>query len=211
MQPLSLFPVLSQGNKVKLLTLLVFTAGFGFSGQDALARTADVSGQPMDSTVNPNFPGDLEPIPVPASDSKIYHGSECRYVDINNENSPEFYNNPVKYDTHGVFNQDAAITHVVCPVVRDNVTNTTGILEAKVAINNVADKEMWCQFISRDFFGQLMDLDQATTSSGGNQLLSLNVTVSAAYGNYSIYCKFPQGARIYSYGVTERLRTDSNN
>lgn len=141
-------------------------------------------------------------------DTKTYHGSECLYIDLNNANSPEYYNNPVKYDTHGVYNQDAGSTHVVCPIVRDNTRNTDGTLGAKVYVNNVASRELWCELNSRDHYGDLIDEDLDSTTSGGNRTLSLDVDASHTLGNYSIYCHLPIRARIYSYRVTEFTPTD---
>lgn len=172
----------------------------------------DRSGFQFDDPIaNPNVPGGLEPVPFPVSDVKIYHGSQCQYVDINNVNSPEFYNNPLQFDTVGIFNQDAGSTHVVCPIVRDNASNTSGVFSTQVSINNVADREFWCEFISRDHFGQLIAKDRDSTFSGGNRVLTMAVNASVADGNYNIYCHMPQGTRIYSYRVVERLATDNNN
>lgn len=196
---------------MRSITLLTILTGLLISANFAVARTTDINGQVSDPAANPNNPDNFDSVPFPVSNVKIYHGSQCQYVDINNVNTPEFYNNPVKYDTHGIINQDAAATHVVCPVVRDNATNTTGILGAEVSVNNIANDELWCEFVSRDRFGDLIDLDQDSTLSGGNRILSMDINASSAQGNFSIYCKIPRDARIYSYSVSEKLRTDFNN
>ena len=116
-------------------------------------------------------------------DVKTYHGSECQYIDVASKatvGDDYEYNNPLKYDTHGVINVDAATTHVVCPVVRDNAVNSNGTLGAKVFVNNVANQDLWCNLISRDHYGGLIAQNVQTTTAGGNRTLSLDVNASAA-------------------------------
>ena len=198
----------------KLPLLLAFAGLMALCGTNAIAETAELSGELLDRTPrDPRSGEQLQPYYV--YDGKTYPGSACKYIDNSDAillpSTPDTYSNPVKYDDRGVYMQDGTVTHVVCPVVRDKTTNANGTFSAKVYVNNQGPNELWCELYSRGTHGQLMEVDRDATTAGGDQTLSLDVNVSAAWGTYNIYCKFYNGARIYGYQVKEFRSTDSNN
>lgn len=133
-------------------------------------------------------------------DSKTYPGITCEAQAV--PEMDDFSN--LAFD---MVNANSGKRNVVCPIVRDNTTNTDGTHSVYVNVSNAVNRTLECTLYSSDQFGSFIDSDSDTTSNGGNQTLYLDVDNSAEDGFYGINCNLPYTAAIRSYEVREFLDT----
>lgn len=134
-------------------------------------------------------------------DAKTFHGSECQPYYGSQSGDFNYYTNRMQ-------NVSTSVRLTTCPIVRDNTTNTTGTLGTEIYVNNVAGQSLSCTLYSFDSHGGWVASNTKSTTLGGKQTLYPDVNLSKDMGNYSLYCRLPKGASIFSYKVKEWL-TDS--
>jgi hypothetical protein len=98
-----------------------------------------------------------------------------------------------------VTNTSGATLSVVCPIVRDNASNATGLADLEVAVTD-ATGTLACDAIAADRAGNLLKVTTKTTPGTGAQVIDFGtaLNVSADRGHYSIICRLPANARIHS-------------
>lgn len=171
------------------------------------------SGAVLPATSTPQISGTLAPTgPIvdsgPTSarapfwgDIKVYSGIECRPLLVQ---GADFIVEPV-----GIKNTGFGNLNVVCPVVRDNTKNTSGMPSAQINVwNATSGVNFHCVFYNYDLWGLITTLDSADTSLVGQRTLSFKLYTSNVGGYYTIFCIVPPGSKIYSYQVIEELETD---
>ncbi|MDD9944760.1 MAG: hypothetical protein OXU20_27210 [Myxococcales bacterium] len=147
----------------------------------------------------------LLPLPAGAAqwDTKHYHGSLCQP----NNDEDDLY----RWYTTGTRNKgESRFAHLICPIVRDNTTNTNGAL-VRVTVREV-DRGGWCSLHAMAW------PDPSTVISawgawegGGIKIVELQLHSSFKHGHYSLWCTISEGSSVISYWVAERLPSDANN
>nr|MCH9672315.1 hypothetical protein [Gammaproteobacteria bacterium] len=119
------------------------------------ASAANLTANPIE--INP---GTLNPSWA-VTDSKTMPGNSCQAY---GESSAYADAIDLKHLSYALTSGDDSITTVVCPIVRDNTTNTNGVdgVEIKV-FNPVAGVDFECQLNSYDEFGGLVASDTDST------------------------------------------------
>jgi len=82
-------------------------------------------------------------------DSKILAGNACQFADVTTIVNPSF-----AFDSGRILNTADIPVSVICPVVRDNTTNTDGTLAVQVRVNGGNDQDVLCTVTSRDRFAK---------------------------------------------------------
>lgn len=137
--------------------------------------------------------------PADAGDNKAYPGSACVAWGTSTDIQAELYSEVVN-------NSTTDDNSVICPIVRDNTTNSTGTGTAWVYVyrDASATSSLSCFLYSAvGSSGALSDSDSAFTTGTGNIRLDLALGTSAAPGPYTIRCILPPLSKIYSYLVPE--------
>ncbi|MBD0345040.1 MAG: hypothetical protein ICV63_09515 [Coleofasciculus sp. Co-bin14] len=136
--------------------------------------------------------------PAFADDRKTYPGNLC-------QPGPFATASTISYGLDGsVENTASGSIYVVCPVVRDNTTNTTGLKQIQVQINKPSSTGTYCSFYSKSADGVNTFFNEKWNFEGsGNRIISLNVQKSYASGYYFIACILPPKAKVVSYIVNE--------
>lgn len=135
---------------------------------------------------------------------QIYHGSSCQ--NLYPPNSTLGQN--VYHGTTGLFFGDPAIAtgsarYIVCPLTRLNVTNTNGIRNVEITVDNRSGA-MSCSIASQDRFGGYIRSVNRTPALGRQTLSWGNsVYASVAYGSYSALCFLGMGDVIYTLRLDE--------
>lgn len=135
---------------------------------------------------------------------QIYHGSSCQ--NLYPPNSTLGQN--VYHGTTGLYFGDPAIAtgswrYIVCPLNRFNVTNTNGIRNVEITVDNRSGA-MSCSVASQDRFGGYIR-SITRTPAPGRQILSWgnSVNASVAYGSYSALCFLGSGDGIHTLRLDE--------
>ena len=108
----------------------------------------------------------------------------------------------LEYTSAGVVNISGAPADVVCALFRDNTTNTNGMQDLEVSINDPSTSPggVICDAVSQDRNGSAKKVVRRTNTTVGNIILdwggSLNVSV--AKGHYAVRCTIPNGATFRS-------------
>lgn len=131
-----------------------------------------------------------------ALDGKTYGGNSC--VPGNYSYAPDL----IPGSPH-IMNLGAYFVSVTCPIVRDNLNNTTGTSNAKIYVQSDGVSILSCTLYSHDKNGVEVANQAASTSSAVVTALNVSVGSSAVDGNYSIECNLPPGGSIYSYKIVE--------
>jgi len=135
---------------------------------------------------------------------QIYHGSSCENIYPPDGTLAQ----NIYHSITGLYFGDPAIAtgssrYIVCPLNRFNVTNTNGIRNIEVTVNNRSGA-MWCGVASQDRFGGYIR-SITRTPAPGRQILSWgdSVNASVAYGSYSVFCVLGRGDGIYTIRLDE--------
>lgn len=147
----------------------------------------------------------LMPVVTFADDSKVYNGSACIAYGLEN-NGP-----PARFDVN-FYMSDGSIKNnlpnnsifVLCPIVRDNTTNTDGLRNVTVRLFDAG----FCIIESRAPFGQTTnDFSKLLEAGPGFQSLEFKdanrLTRSFPLGPYVLSCLLPPGGILFNYLVTE--------
>jgi hypothetical protein len=137
-----------------------------------------------------------------ANDDKTFGPSLCRPL-LNGD----IYGNPSYVVSPNAFMlPNGTSLGVVCPIVRDNTTNTGGISSAAIWVNNQAGQVTSCSFYSVGQKGETItwaSKERTAEGTGAITFNNANIPRSQAKGTYSFYCGLPSGGAIYSYFVSE--------
>ncbi len=108
------------------------------------------------------------------------------------------------YGAGHVTNTSGALMAVVCPIVRDNASNATGLVDLEVAVTD-ATGTLSCEAIAVGRTGNLLKISPKTILGPGNQILDFGNTlnVSEDRGHYSVVCHLPANAQIHSIFYAE--------
>jgi len=88
---------------------------------------------------------------------------------------------------------------VLCPLVRDNTSNTNGLSDIDVRVNNVtASTYVGCTAYSIDSSGSTVDWSLASTTTAGIQWLGMVIDDSADNGTYSVLCEMDAGDSVFN-------------
>jgi hypothetical protein len=139
-----------------------------------------------------------------AGDSKIYPGAACQ---------PERGARVSDLNASGSFieNQNRSSSmRVICPIVRDNTTNSNGIAQVTVRIQTLRGESSVgsrCELRSFDDKGGAFETDSASVfgRAGFHTLTLQDVDVSQAHaGHYALSCSLsPRFTRLIEYRVNE--------
>lgn len=137
--------------------------------------------------------------PAEAGDNKAYPGSACVAWGTSTDIQAELYSEVVN-------NSTTDDNSVICPIVRDNTTNSTGTGTAWVYVyrDASATSSLSCNLYSANAStGGLAFSDFNSTTGTGNIRLDLQLSNSATAGPYTLRCILPPLSKIYSYLVPE--------
>lgn len=140
-------------------------------------------------------------------DDKTYPGLMCQPGDdpdgqLTYTQSGEIYLNAGTYSTR----------NVVCPVVRDHTSNSDGVWDWLVRMNDGSSTSgVTCTLYAWNRYGVVDDsLTLATTSGTGDFEHATwgYLSSSSANGTYGMVCTLPTNSAIYGYRVIEHEQTD---
>jgi len=136
-------------------------------------------------------------------DSKILAGNACQFADVTTIVNPSF-----AFDSGRILNTADIPVSVICPVVRDNTTNTDGTLAVQVRVNGGNDQDVLCTVTSRDRFAKFLRDDFGVGGKDGPQTITLDVNTSVASGAYELTCLLPPRGAVLTYQITEFTPTE---
>ena len=132
-----------------------------------------------------------DPVPPPVAGAKVVSPGACRLLGGGTTG--------LTYGAGHVTNSSGATANVVCPIVRDNTSNTTGLRDAEVAVTD-ATGTMSCSAVSVDRAGTILKSVGVTIPGTGSRIIdfgsSMNLGVSR--GHYQVTCSVPNGGKIHS-------------
>jgi hypothetical protein len=110
--------------------------------------------------------------------------------------------NGLVYETGRVTNTTVANADVVCSLFRDNTTNTNGMQDMEMAIDDPTPMPgtFSCDAISLDRKGLTKKFANRKSTIVGEQVLDWggSVNASVAKGHYAVRCTIPPGGSIHS-------------
>jgi len=125
-----------------------------------------------------------------AADQKTFPASMCQAYGSNQN---------LYYSHSAIANRTAATRSVVCPIVRDNVTQPWQRLAVRVRDRHDT-RNITCVAYSQNLFGTVVWSQSRNTVGEGFQILSFNVPVESDWGTYSLVCQLPpMQANVPSY------------
>jgi hypothetical protein len=140
--------------------------------------------------------------PASQADEKVYPGSQCRaYYSFAQGNTRSDYIG--MWNING-FGEDGV--YIVCPIVRDNVSNMNGTRSAKIMVFNqrgINDEKVSCGLWSNSQNGGTVALKAAYAEYNGDNELNVDVDASASGGIYGLTCFLPPQSGIWSYRIDE--------
>lgn len=149
----------------------------------------------------------VDPGGVPArapywGDIKVFPGILCKPLQAQ---TADFIIEPVAMKNGGL-----ATLGVMCPLVRDNAANSNGVPRVEINLSNAtAGVDFHCVIYNYQKYGMLYTFRSATSSSAGDQTMTLDLWTSSPGGYYSLFCNVPSSSRIYSYLIIENAETNS--
>lgn len=113
------------------------------------------------------------------------------------------------YPLGAIFNRSASRRLVVCPIVRDSVSQAvldSGVTVQSVGVNNY----IFCTFYSYDTNGRLIaQITKYTAEKTPTKLyFPVGQNQTAFDGNYEIRCNLPQSGYVFNYTSGENAPTD---
>lgn len=125
-----------------------------------------------------------------AADQKTFPGSMCQAYG----SSQNLY-----YSNSAIANRTAATRSVVCPIVRDNVTQPWQRLAVLVRDRHDT-RNITCVAYSHNIYGTVVWSQSRSTVGEGFQALAFNIPAESNWGTYSIVCQLPpMQANVPSY------------
>lgn len=140
-----------------------------------------------------------------AVDSKIYPGSMCKPA-----NSAV---SSITYSTSyaGYLQNYAATVGVTCPVVRDQIADTTPASAWVSIYDSATTSNVWCALYAANSVAGTVDYTAAVTTDAfkGNDVLTMTnvATGSGWFDTLNVKCSAPENTRIYSYAVDETVQS----
>jgi hypothetical protein len=130
-----------------------------------------------------------------AQTERIYPGNTCIATGAYAEEAEGYVN--------GLWNRGTHDLNVKCPVVRTNITNTTGTNSAKISVESNGTDFLECRLWVHDKDGVFVDSHADSTTNNAPTVLDIDVNLSQTGANYSISCNLPPSGWIYSYKIVE--------
>jgi hypothetical protein len=142
-----------------------------------------------------------------AVDSKVYPGSMCKMA--NSSLSSGVYSS-TNYSAY--LQNYAATIGVTCPVVRDQLQDTTPASAWVSVYDPTTTGNIWCGLYSVNSVAGTISYAAGVTTDPfkGNDVVILSSvpTGSGWWDSLNIKCSLPESSRIYSYNVDETVQTD---
>jgi hypothetical protein len=114
------------------------------------------------------------------------------------------------YPLGAIFNLSTSPRIVICPIVRDSVSEA--LLDIGVTVQSNGVNNLYCTFFSYDTNGGLIS-PSITKFTGERTPTKLYFTVPAGQtardGNYEIRCTLPQSSYVFNYISGEDAPTDN--
>jgi hypothetical protein len=152
------------------------------------------------------------------ADKKVHSGAQCQLEGNGNywDGTPSMFG---RYG--GVFqNNHTNWDHVICPILRDQTQNLSGMQSVHVRIyNSGLGRGFWCELSSMAPFAGAgtvagypsfpvpLQFDHEAAAFTGLVDLSLSVSQSVADGSFMLHCEVPPQGVIYSYESSESTDT----
>jgi len=95
---------------------------------------------------------------------------------------------------------------VVCPLVRDNLTNTNGTKDVKINVYrnpNYAQAKFSCTLYSRTETGNYIESDTGFFNGFGKGYIGLDMDKGTQYGNYTVRCSILRKSNLYNIVMLE--------
>jgi len=139
-----------------------------------------------------------------AWDRKMMAGGAC-FPTIVNANGTT---SPYIVDAAGILqNTGTSFANFTCPLVRDSVTNSNGLVGLTVTVSDTSStSQVACTISSTDYLGNVV---YSNTNTSGNVFnsgffqINLSLPVSQGYGAYYLACNVAPNQKIISYAWTE--------
>lgn len=104
------------------------------------------------------------------------------------------------YNSLGVTNAAGINVDIICSLFRDNTTNTNGMQDLELSVNDPTTGSFFCNALSQKRDGMLVKQVPRQSTKTGEQIIdwggSLNASVSR--GHYAVRCTVPNGGVIHS-------------
>jgi hypothetical protein len=125
------------------------------------------------------------------ADGKVISPSSCRLAGGGTTG--------LSYGAGHVTNTSGASAAIVCPVFRDTVSNSNGLLDLEVAVGD-STGTISCDALALDRAGNITKSVTRRTPGTGAQVIDFAATLNASSnrGHYSVICQVPNGSRIHS-------------
>lgn len=132
-----------------------------------------------------------------AENGHAYNGSYCKpYYGSQAANLYHQYN--------GTYNASAAGTYISCPVLVDEIVNTTGTTQVWVYWTaSAAADTISCSLYSMNGNGTARQ-GQFGSKAGSGWLAMPNLTTDDYWGSYSMYCYLPRNGNINTIWLGEK-------
>jgi hypothetical protein len=103
------------------------------------------------------------------------------------------------YRTDGV-EMTGSSGQILCSLFRDNTTNTNGLQDLEVSVNDPTTGSISCLAVSTRRDGSSLKTAERRATKTGEQILDFGGSLSSSVskGHYSITCSMPLGAVIHN-------------
>jgi hypothetical protein len=105
---------------------------------------------------------------------------------------------------YGIYNSSTRTRYISCPVLVDEVANTTGTTYVWVHFRaNVASDTIWCSLRSMNGNGSVRQ-SMSASRTGTGWFRIANITNDDRWGSYAMYCRLPGRGRLNTIALAER-------
>lgn len=129
-----------------------------------------------------------------ADNAQGYNGSYCSNYYGSQATS-------VNHQYNGIYNLSAGGLYVSCPVIVDEVSNTTGTNWAWVHYTGA--NTVSCSLFSMNGNGSIRQ-SQSASRAGTGWFQIPNLTTDDFWGSYSMYCYLPSGGTLNTVHISEK-------
>lgn len=143
--------------------------------------------------------------PSHADDAKTYPASFCQPIEQFDLDRVE-YEVPFADPGQGAANVSDDQVWITCPVVRDTLGNTDGLVKAYLNVSDGSSSDNFdCTLyaISRDGSNVVDSQSKGTSGTGFERLVFDGIDSSGTISTYHFFCKVPEWSELFSYRVIE--------
>jgi hypothetical protein len=139
--------------------------------------------------------------PAFAADSKVYSGAVCKPAVPNAQSGNVDY--PLGPPNHyGIRNNNGFTMPIICPIIQDSVSNTSGTSRAYVFWTASSPSDhLVCALKSLNFDGSVRE--QQFVNGGTGWMQFPNITTDDKFGSYVVDCQLPPHGVLNTIWIEE--------